>query len=204
MSEGAKGPTGKRRKRPVGQTIGGVLFGFEQQVLRTTPPPYELVHHARPDNPVPAADGSSVTIHLPVLVDDAGRGADPSTTAERNASIGPLRIEVPAANVPGAAHRGGPAGGTPMSQSDHEHVHEGSFAEGERALPHSAADDIQGSYAEGLEGSHAEHLRVGRFDDTSCAECQEIERAHAEHVRQGTFADSACPKCQAMGAGAAG
>lgn len=42
-------PRTKRRKESIGQTIGGVLFGFEQQVLRTTPPPQELVHHARPD-----------------------------------------------------------------------------------------------------------------------------------------------------------
>ena len=58
--------TTHRRKQPLGQTIGGVLFGFEQQVLRTTPPAQELVHHARPDDPVPAGDGSLVTIRLPV------------------------------------------------------------------------------------------------------------------------------------------
>ncbi len=55
----------KRRKQPLGQTIGGVLFGFEQQVLRTMPPPHELVHHARPDDPLPAGDGGFVTIELP-------------------------------------------------------------------------------------------------------------------------------------------
>jgi hypothetical protein len=55
----------RRRKRPLGQTIGGILFGFEQQVLRTMPPPEELVHQARPDNPIPARDGGLVTINLP-------------------------------------------------------------------------------------------------------------------------------------------
>ncbi len=55
----------KRRKQPLGQTIGGVLFGFEQQVLRTMPPAQELVHHARPDDPLPAGDGGFVTIELP-------------------------------------------------------------------------------------------------------------------------------------------
>jgi hypothetical protein len=55
----------KRKKQPMGQTIGGVLFGFEQQVLRTTPPPQELVHHARPDDPIPAGDGGFVTIGMP-------------------------------------------------------------------------------------------------------------------------------------------
>jgi hypothetical protein len=57
--------TKPRKKQPLGQTIGGVLFGFEQQVLRTTPPPQELVHHARPDDPVPAGDGGLVFIAMP-------------------------------------------------------------------------------------------------------------------------------------------
>ncbi|MHB8893398.1 MAG: hypothetical protein ACYC65_15295 [Candidatus Limnocylindrales bacterium] len=55
----------KRRKQPLGQTIGGILFGFEQQVLRTMPPAQELVHHARPDDPLPAGDGGFVTIEMP-------------------------------------------------------------------------------------------------------------------------------------------
>ena len=54
-----------KKKQPLGQTIGGVLFGFEQQVLRTMPPPQELVHHARPDDPLPAGDGGFVTIEMP-------------------------------------------------------------------------------------------------------------------------------------------
>ncbi len=58
--------TKPRKKQPLGQTIGGVLFGFEQQVLRTTPPPQELVHHARPDAPVPAGDGGVITIEMPI------------------------------------------------------------------------------------------------------------------------------------------
>jgi len=57
--------TKPKKKQPLGQTIGGVLFGFEQQVLRTMPPGQELVHHARPDDPVPAGDGGFVTIGMP-------------------------------------------------------------------------------------------------------------------------------------------
>jgi hypothetical protein len=57
--------TKPKKQQPLGQTIGGVLFGFEQQVLRTMPPGQELVHHARPDDPVPAGDGGFVTIGLP-------------------------------------------------------------------------------------------------------------------------------------------
>ncbi len=64
--------TTRRHRGSIGQTIGGVLFGFEQQVLRTTPPGQELVHHARPDDPVPAGDGTFVTFELP----SRGEGAD--------------------------------------------------------------------------------------------------------------------------------
>ena len=67
-----------KKKQPLGQSIGGVLFGFEQQVFRNQPPPHELVHHARPDDPVPAADGGLLTIELPRDADpDADPGADP-------------------------------------------------------------------------------------------------------------------------------
>lgn len=62
---GTPGSTGRRRKGSVSQSIGGVLFGFEQQVWRTAPPPEELVRHARPDAPIPAADGTLVTISMP-------------------------------------------------------------------------------------------------------------------------------------------
>jgi hypothetical protein len=62
-----------RKQRPsLGQTIGGLLFGFEQQVLRSRPPAEELVHHARPDDPVPAGDGTFVTFELPVDEEPAG------------------------------------------------------------------------------------------------------------------------------------
>ena len=84
-----------------------------------------------------------------------------------------------------------------MGDSDHEHV--GSFAEGQRTLPHTAADDVPASFSEGQEASHAVHLRMGSFADTSCPGCREIETTHAEHVRKGSFADTSCPKCQAMG-----
>lgn len=58
-------PKAKRRKGSVGQTIGGMLVGFDQQIMRTTPPAEELVRHARPDAPAPAADGSQLVIRMP-------------------------------------------------------------------------------------------------------------------------------------------
>jgi hypothetical protein len=50
------------------QSIGGVLFGFEQQVWRNVPPPEEVVHHARLDGPV-AADGSRLVIGMPDVIE---------------------------------------------------------------------------------------------------------------------------------------
>ncbi len=88
-----------------------------------------------------------------------------------------------------------------MSDSDRETP--GSFAQGQSTLP-ELADRVAGSFAEGQEASHAEHLRLGSFADTSCPGCQEVEKTHAEHVRKGSFADTFCPRCQAMEAGAAG
>ncbi|HEX5826677.1 MAG TPA: hypothetical protein VFY23_04095 [Candidatus Limnocylindrales bacterium] len=70
---------GSRKKRQsASQSIGGVLFGFEQQVLRTTPPPQELVHHARPDLPIAGADGEPLTLELPdeLELDDPWAGIE--------------------------------------------------------------------------------------------------------------------------------
>lgn len=70
----------KRKKGPTAaQTMGGIIFGFEQQVWRTAPPPQELVEHARPDKPVAAPDGSRFTILMPddlSLADDVSCGPD--------------------------------------------------------------------------------------------------------------------------------
>jgi hypothetical protein len=81
--------TKSKRKQPLGQSIGGVLFGFEQQIFRNQPPPHELVHHARPDDPVPAGDGGFVTIDLPDDADldpPAGLASDPADLAAEPAA----------------------------------------------------------------------------------------------------------------------
>ena len=88
-----------------------------------------------------------------------------------------------------------------MSGSDQDHM--GSFAEGERTLPHSAGDDSPGHFSEGQESGHAQHVRMGSFADTSCPECVAVETGHAEHGRKGSFADTSCPRCQAMTGGVA-
>jgi len=66
--------SGSRKKRQsAAQTVGGVMFGFEQQVLRNAPPPEEVVYQARPDAPVAAGDGTYLTLELPEELD----GDDP-------------------------------------------------------------------------------------------------------------------------------
>jgi len=62
----------KSRGRPGGQSIGGMLVGVEQAVIRTLPPGHELVHHARPDDPVPAGDGSLLMIDVPPPIPGVG------------------------------------------------------------------------------------------------------------------------------------
>jgi hypothetical protein len=72
----------KPKKQPLGQTIGGIMFGFEQQVLRSSPPPEELVHHARPDASVAAGDGALLTIGLPEPLVRSSAAAWPTLDAE--------------------------------------------------------------------------------------------------------------------------
>ena len=56
----------KKKGQPIGQTIGGILVGFDQQIFRTTPPVNELV--AKGDAAcaaVAASGGGTVTVGMP-------------------------------------------------------------------------------------------------------------------------------------------
>ena len=64
----------KRKRQSLGQAMGQAIVGFDYQVFRATKPPPDLVEQARPDAPVPAADGGRLTIDLPL--DDAPAGRD--------------------------------------------------------------------------------------------------------------------------------
>ena len=55
----------KRRGRPLGETLGGIIVGFDYQVFRATKPPTELVELAKPVAPVAASDGGNLSIELP-------------------------------------------------------------------------------------------------------------------------------------------
>jgi regulator of ribonuclease activity A len=55
----------RKAGRPVGETIGGILVGFDYQILRTTPPPHELVQKAAPVRGLSGEDGSELTVSFP-------------------------------------------------------------------------------------------------------------------------------------------
>jgi hypothetical protein len=72
----------KRKRRPLGETVGGMLVGFDYQVFRATKPPPELIESAKPIPPVPAAGGGTLDVEVPAL--------EPPSRSER-----PSRAEPP-------------------------------------------------------------------------------------------------------------
>jgi hypothetical protein len=72
----------KRKRRPVGETIGGILVGFDQQVFRSTPPAQELVQKGQPVRGLSGEDGGALEVvfpedHQPSAVDPRTRGTGP-------------------------------------------------------------------------------------------------------------------------------
>jgi hypothetical protein len=66
--------------RPLGDTIGGILVGFDQQIMRTLPPPHELVHKGSPVRGLSGEGDDDLVIELPAR---APAGAiDPDDAAE--------------------------------------------------------------------------------------------------------------------------
>jgi hypothetical protein len=79
-------PLATSRGSSMGALIGGILGATEQQVFGRRPPAIELVRQAAPVRGV-AADGSRITIELPVLdpaaPDPAADPAAPDADRER-------------------------------------------------------------------------------------------------------------------------
>lgn len=67
MAKRQKGRAG----RPVGETLGGILAGFDQQIMRTTPPPHELVQKGAPIRGLSGEGAGDLTITLPPAADGA-------------------------------------------------------------------------------------------------------------------------------------
>ncbi len=64
----------KRKRRPLGETIGGIVVGFDYQVFRATKPPAEMVEAAKPIPPVAASGGGTMAIGLPGVAGPEGDG----------------------------------------------------------------------------------------------------------------------------------
>jgi hypothetical protein len=54
-----------KKRQPIGQTIGGIIVGFDQQIFRTTPPVNELVAKGTPLRAVAASGGGTLTVRMP-------------------------------------------------------------------------------------------------------------------------------------------
>lgn len=75
-----------KKRTSAGQTIGGIIAGFDQQVWRTTPPANELVAKGKPIRPVAAAGGGTITVGLP---------GDPDSPSDGQGSGARLRLSAP-------------------------------------------------------------------------------------------------------------
>jgi hypothetical protein len=78
----------KRAGRPVGETLGGIIVGFDQQILRNQPPPQELVRKGAPVRGVSGEDGSEFVVVFP--------GDDPETPEPPTPADAPDPPDAPA------------------------------------------------------------------------------------------------------------
>lgn len=73
--------TGKRKKRrPIGETNGGIIVGFDQQIFRTTPPVQELIVKGQPVRGLSGEDGGDLEVIFPD--DDQLPGPEGPTTSD--------------------------------------------------------------------------------------------------------------------------
>jgi hypothetical protein len=67
----------KKRRPPMGQTIGSIIVGFDQQIFRTLPPAEELVVKSKPVRGVSGqAPGLKVVFPDDVIVDAGEPGGE--------------------------------------------------------------------------------------------------------------------------------
>jgi hypothetical protein len=76
----------KKPRRPIGQTLGSIIVGFDQQIFRTLPPAQELVAKAKPVRGVSGqAPGLEVVFPDDVVVDAGGATAEVEPEREPDA-----------------------------------------------------------------------------------------------------------------------
>jgi hypothetical protein len=68
----------KRKRRPIGQTMGAIIVGFDQQIFRTLPPAQELIAKAKP---VRGVSGQAPGFEV-VFPDDVVTGAGEAAAVE--------------------------------------------------------------------------------------------------------------------------
>src|SRR6478672_6147824 len=81
----------KKKSESVGQTIGGMLVGLDQQIFRSTPPVNEMVAKGDRLAPVAASGGGTISVGLPgdPAASDAAPGAiDPEIQLVRLSAPG--------------------------------------------------------------------------------------------------------------------
>ncbi len=74
-------PRRKKRGGLSGETLGGMLAGFDQQIMRNLPPPHELVQKGSPVRGLTGEGGRTITIDLPGLGAPAAPAATDATDA---------------------------------------------------------------------------------------------------------------------------
>ena len=65
----------KRKRRPLGQTMGAIIVGFDQQIFRTLPPAQELIAKAKPVRGVSGQAPGLEVVFPDDVVTDAGEVA---------------------------------------------------------------------------------------------------------------------------------
>ena len=55
----------KKKKGSVGIAIGGALVGLDYAIFKTGKPPAEQVESAKPQGPIAADDGGTLSIEMP-------------------------------------------------------------------------------------------------------------------------------------------
>lgn len=74
--------TKRRHRRPVGETLGGIIVGFDQQIFRTLPPPHELVQKGAPVRGLTGDDGGTYDLVFPDEVPGDAGPPEPDATAD--------------------------------------------------------------------------------------------------------------------------
>lgn len=83
--------TAKKRKGGVpGEALGGMLAGFDQQIMRTQPPPHELVQKGAPVRGLSGDDDADLVIVLPAEPESAD-GVVAAASPEDDAADGDPR-----------------------------------------------------------------------------------------------------------------